>query len=123
MESTTAAFRENTSKALGDAKLRDALSKLTDGFPARRREAIARLPEFDALRDAARDIKDHVLANLDFYLETFEARVVEAGGLGPVLDTLTKRAARLWLEIGLFLFGCWILNHCTCLLLPRIVLV
>ena len=101
MESTTAAFRENTSKALGDAKLRDALSKLTDGFPARRREAIARLPEFDALRDAARDIKDHVLANLDFYLETFEARVVEAGGLGPVLDTLTKRAARLWLGIGL----------------------
>ena len=80
MESTTAAFRENTSKALGDAKLRDALSKLTDGFPARRREAIARLPEFDALRDAARDIKDHVLANLDFYLEAFEARVVEAGG-------------------------------------------
>ena len=80
MESTTAAFRENTAKALGDAKLRDALSKLTDGFPARRREAIARLPEFDALRDAARDIKDHVLANLDFYLEAFEARVVEAGG-------------------------------------------
>ena len=80
MESTTAAFRENTAKALGDAKLRDALSKLTDGFPASRREAIARLPEFDALRDAARDIKDHVLANLDFYLEAFEARVVEAGG-------------------------------------------
>ena len=80
MESTTAAFRENTAKALGDAKLRDALSKLTDGFPASRREAIARLPEFDALRDAARDIKDHVLANLDFYLESFEARVVEAGG-------------------------------------------
>ena len=80
MKSTTAAFRENTAKALGDAKLRDALSKLTDGFPARRREAIARLPEFDALRDAARDIKDHVLANLDFYLESFEARVVEAGG-------------------------------------------
>ncbi|MAF96151.1 MAG: iron-sulfur cluster-binding protein [Rhodospirillaceae bacterium] len=80
MESTTTAFRENAAKALGDAKLRDALSKLADGFPARRREAMARLPEFEALRDAARDIKDHVLANLDFYLEAFEARVVEAGG-------------------------------------------
>jgi len=80
MESTTGAFKENARKALGDAKLRDALAKLSDGFPAKRKEAAARLPEFEALRDAARDIKQHTLANLDFYLEQFEARVTEAGG-------------------------------------------
>ncbi len=80
MESTSATFRENASKALADAKLRDALAKLSDGFPAKRREAMARLPEFEDLRDAARDIKQHTLANLDFYLEEFEARVTEAGG-------------------------------------------
>ena len=38
-----------------------------------------RLPEFEALRDAAKGIKDHALANLDFYLERF-ADNVEAGG-------------------------------------------
>jgi L-lactate dehydrogenase complex protein LldF len=80
MESTSENFKENTVKALADEKLRAALSKLSEGFPAKRREAIGRLPEFEALRDQASDIKRHVLANLDFYLEQFEARVVEAGG-------------------------------------------
>ncbi len=80
MESTSRTFRENASKALADTKLRDALAKLADGFPVKRREAKARLPEFEDLRDAARDIKHHTLANLDFYLEQFETRVIEAGG-------------------------------------------
>ena len=80
MESTSRTFKENAGKALADAKLRAALDKLSDGFPAKRLEAKARLPEFDDLRDAARDIKHHTLANLDFYLEEFEARVIEAGG-------------------------------------------
>ncbi len=80
MESTSATFRENASKALADTKLRDALAKLSDGFPAKRLEAKARLPEFEDLCDAASAIKQHTLANLDFYLEEFEARVIEAGG-------------------------------------------
>ena len=33
-----------------------------------------------AARCRARDIKDHTLANLDFYLEAFEAKVKDAGG-------------------------------------------
>jgi L-lactate dehydrogenase complex protein LldF len=80
MEPTTGTFEKNARDALGDAKLRDALARLADGFPAKRREAVERLPEFEALRDQARDIKHHVLGNLDFYLESFEERVLEAGG-------------------------------------------
>ncbi|MGH6660947.1 MAG: LutB/LldF family L-lactate oxidation iron-sulfur protein [Rhodospirillales bacterium] len=80
MRSTAATFEENAKKALADGKLRDALSRLSEGFPAKRRDAAARLPEFDALRDQARDIKNHVLAHLDFYLEAFEARVTALGG-------------------------------------------
>ena len=38
-------------------------------FIARRTAAVAALPEFEQLRDVARDIKNHTLANLDFYLE------------------------------------------------------
>ena len=38
------------------------------------------LPEFEALRDTARDIKNHVLENLDHYLEKYEAAVTAAGG-------------------------------------------
>ncbi len=80
MESTAGNFKDNATKALADDKLRRALSKLTQGFPAKRLEAAGRLPEFEDLRDQARDIKSHVLANLDFYLEQLEARVIEAGG-------------------------------------------
>ncbi|MBL6948864.1 MAG: iron-sulfur cluster-binding protein [Rhodospirillales bacterium] len=80
MKSTAANFEDNAEKALADDKLKAALSKLSEGFPAKRREAADRLPEFESLRDQARDIKSHVLANLDFYLEQFEARVVESGG-------------------------------------------
>jgi L-lactate dehydrogenase complex protein LldF len=32
------------------------------------------------LRDVGREVKNHTLANLDFYLEQFEAKVVEHGG-------------------------------------------
>jgi L-lactate dehydrogenase complex protein LldF len=80
MDSTARAFETNAREALKDAKLQAALARLSEGFPAKRREAAARLPEFEALRDQARAIKDHVLANLDLYLERFEARVKENGG-------------------------------------------
>ncbi len=80
LESTTRAFDANTRRALADTNLQDALARLSHGFPARRRDAVARMPEFEQLRDAARDIKVHVLENLDAYLERFEARVKDNGG-------------------------------------------
>jgi len=80
VRATTQAFTANARKALGNATLRQALDKLSHGFPDKRRAAAARLPEFDRLRDAARDIKEDALANLDTYLEAFEARVLKDGG-------------------------------------------
>ncbi|HJS32449.1 MAG TPA: lactate utilization protein B, partial [Alphaproteobacteria bacterium] len=50
------------------------------GFLDKRLQAIEGLPEFDALRDAAREIKNHTLANLDWYLERYETKVKESGG-------------------------------------------
>jgi L-lactate dehydrogenase complex protein LldF len=41
---------------------------------------VERLPEFDALRDSARAIKDHTLAHLDLYLQAYERKVTESGG-------------------------------------------
>ena len=48
-------------------------------FSGNRRDAIDRLPEFDALRDRARDIKDRTLAHLDSYLEAWETAATAAG--------------------------------------------
>ena len=77
---TTDRFRENARSALADQQLQAVLARFSHGFPVKRAQAIARLPEFDALRDAARDIKNHVLENLGPYLEAFEAGVIASGG-------------------------------------------
>lgn len=80
MESTSHRFPENARAALTNEALQSALGKLETGFVVNRATAAGRLPEFEALRDQARDIKNHTLAHLDYYLEAFEAKVIENGG-------------------------------------------
>ena len=73
VQSTTPKFKANARDALADAQLQDALAVAKPGFSGKRAAARAAMPEFDALRDDARDLKDHVLAHLDAYLERYEA--------------------------------------------------
>ena len=77
---TTPHFKDNAHQALHDAQLQRALGNVRNGFIDKRAAAAARLPEFEALRDSARDIKNHTLAHLDLYLEAYEKKVVESGG-------------------------------------------
>ncbi len=76
---TTPHFKTNVHDALNDARLQRALHHARNFVP-RRAAAADRLPEFDALRDSARDIKNHTLAHLDLYLEAYESKVTELGG-------------------------------------------
>jgi L-lactate dehydrogenase complex protein LldF len=76
---TSAHFKENAHAALTDARLQAALA-FSHNFVGRRAAAVARLPEFEALRDSARAIKDHTLAHLDLYLEAYESKVRASGG-------------------------------------------
>jgi len=80
MKITSPAFKENATAALGDATLQRALKNIETGFITKRAAAARALPEFEALRDAARDLKTHVLKHLDLYLEAYEAKVVASGG-------------------------------------------
>ncbi|WP_028796128.1 LutB/LldF family L-lactate oxidation iron-sulfur protein [Thalassobaculum salexigens] len=80
MQSTSRNFKDNAHKALNDATLQRALLNVKSGFQENRARTVAGLPEFERLRDAGRDIKNHVLANLDFYLERFEENVTANGG-------------------------------------------
>ncbi len=116
-------FKANARQALEDEKLQKALGYVEAGFINKRRKAMDGLPEFDALRDNARDIKNHTLENLDLYLEAFEQKVTESGGKvhwaanaaearGKVLDicrlagarTVTKGKTMIAEEIGLNAF-------------------
>jgi L-lactate dehydrogenase complex protein LldF len=77
---TSPQFKENASRALVDAPLQQAMGNVRVNFIERRRAAAEKLPEFEALRDSARDIKNHALEHLDLYLEKWESKVTEAGG-------------------------------------------
>ena len=81
MLATSRDFKANAHRALGDPVLQQSLATMMrEGFAMRRAKAVARMPEFEALREAGKTLKDHVLQNLDFYLETYEKNVVATGG-------------------------------------------
>jgi L-lactate dehydrogenase complex protein LldF len=92
MEITSPAFKQNARRALADKHLQEALGNIRAGFVDKRAKAVDELPEFDALREAARDIKNHTIAHLDLYLEAYEEKVRESGG--EVHYAETPQAAR-----------------------------
>lgn len=105
MEISSPGFKANARKSLDDEQLQRALTHVKSNFIGKRAAARVDLPEFDALRDSARAIKDHTLEHLDHYLEYYEQKVIESGGhvhwaadaaeaRGIVLDICRKRNAR-----------------------------
>jgi L-lactate dehydrogenase complex protein LldF len=81
MKVTSSAFKETAHKALHDEHLQEALGLLRTNFGGARGAAVARLPEFEALRDAGRDIRNHTIENLDHYLEAWETKATEQGAV------------------------------------------
>ena len=79
MHATSDTFKDNARSALADVQLQRALSGLPTGLVAQRTAARAKLPEFEALREIGREIKDHTLAHLDLYLEEYEKNATAAG--------------------------------------------
>src|SRR4028118_2295845 len=80
VHATSPQFKDNAARALADGQLQRALGNVRRGFIDKRQAAADKLPEFEALRDSARDIKNHTLQHLDLYLEAYEAKVTASGG-------------------------------------------
>jgi L-lactate dehydrogenase complex protein LldF len=73
-------FLEASADALANPGLQRILGELGDTLGKRNREAWAALTNSDAIREQARTIKDHTLADLAQHLETLEKSVVARGG-------------------------------------------
>lgn len=73
-------FLEASREALSSANLQLALSRLGETLAAGNRTAFEKLAGSSLLRDKARAIKDHTLANLDQYIEQLERSVIARGG-------------------------------------------
>jgi L-lactate dehydrogenase complex protein LldF len=73
-------FPEAAKAAVADSQLRANLTHATHTIRAKRAGAVAELEDWEQLRQAAKAIKDHTLANLDTYLVQLEENVTKAGG-------------------------------------------
>ena len=80
MEPRTSNFRQGSASALADDQVQRNLEGLYSGFHSARLAASAATSNWDELRDRGRQIKSHVIENLDYYLEQLAQNVERAGG-------------------------------------------
>jgi L-lactate dehydrogenase complex protein LldF len=76
---TMSQFRQSATIAIEDIHLQSALEGATGKFVQGRLNALAELPDSDALRDHFKAIRSATLGNLAHYLELFEQRATAVG--------------------------------------------
>ncbi|MGW6057024.1 LutB/LldF family L-lactate oxidation iron-sulfur protein [Streptomyces sp. NPDC055189] len=74
------AFPEAAYEAVRNTTLRANLKHATHTIRDKRARAVAELDDWDRLREAGKQIKDHTLRNLEHYLVQLEESVTAAGG-------------------------------------------
>ncbi len=72
-------FKKRVAEALADKGLKAAIDRTAGAAERNRAAAVGRFAEFAAARELGRRIKDHVIANLDYYLIEFEKNAIASG--------------------------------------------
>ncbi|MDH3515002.1 MAG: LutB/LldF family L-lactate oxidation iron-sulfur protein [Gammaproteobacteria bacterium] len=99
MQVSSMHFKRKAAEKLGDEKLQQALKKLQSKFVDGRTAAIAELPNFNEIRDAATEIRERVVTNLDSYLRRFEQEATARGAVVHWAETV-EDANRLVADIA-----------------------
>lgn len=73
-------FKAQSSDALLNDTLQEALKKAKGGFIEKRSQAIADVENFDSYKQQAQLVKNHTLDHLAYYLTQFEENVTKNGG-------------------------------------------
>ncbi len=81
MSSAPINFHERVDKGLNNTIMRQALRNGTNTFITKRETALSTLGNSDDIRDKARLMRRHTIANLDRYLEMLVENVEKAGGI------------------------------------------
>jgi L-lactate dehydrogenase complex protein LldF len=79
MEQRSRRFKENSRASLANVVLQANLKTAKGKFVDKRAIAIQEIDDFEATREAARDIRNRVLENLDLWLEQFESSATARG--------------------------------------------
>lgn len=76
----TRGFPQAARATLADSQLRRNLGHATSAIREKRAQAVAEVPDWEALREAGAEIKERALRHLDVHLERLEESVTRAGG-------------------------------------------
>ena len=74
-------FYERIDQGINNEVMRRALGKGTSSFLIKRADSLATLPDVEIVRDRARLMRRHTIANLDRYLDMLVENVEQAGGV------------------------------------------
>src|SRR5260370_22289895 len=66
---------------MGDTQLRKNVRHATDVIQAKRARVVGEMPDWQGLGEAGRQIREHTMEHVDFYLEEFERNCTKAGGV------------------------------------------
>ena len=68
-------------KLVSNAQIRQNVRRATDVIRNKRARVVEEVEDWEQLRQAGHEIKEHVLRHLDFYLQQFEAACTRSGGV------------------------------------------
>jgi L-lactate dehydrogenase complex protein LldF len=81
LDPTTAPKFQVAAKALmGDSQLRKNVRHATKVIQTKRAKVVAEMPDWQDLREAGKQMRQHTMRYLDYYLEQFERNCTAAGG-------------------------------------------
>ena len=78
---TAPTFPAAAHRLMGDAQLRKNVRHATDVIQAKRARVVGEMPDWQELRETGRQVREHTMRHLDFYLEQFERNCTAAGGV------------------------------------------
>ncbi|USK57186.1 iron-sulfur cluster-binding protein [Cytobacillus solani] len=73
-------FKNRVDKGIHDSFMRGAVASAQDGIGQRRQEAADELGNWEEWRSHGEEIRQHVLAHLDYYLEQLSENIARCGG-------------------------------------------
>ncbi|MBB3951770.1 LutB/LldF family L-lactate oxidation iron-sulfur protein [Aureimonas jatrophae] len=94
----TSGFDARTGQALADARLKIAIDRTAGTARAKRAAIVGAWPDFAVARERGREIKDHVVENLDHYLAEFERNALASGAVVHWAETAGE-ACRIVVDI------------------------
>ena len=80
MKPVTQQFRDKAAQTMGDSQVQSALENVYNGFFKARIAASEATDGWEELREQGKAIKDHAIANLDYYLDMLATNVERNGG-------------------------------------------